>query len=64
MKVIQNFGKMNSPVTVPHMSAIVIPNFVMIHQPWVKKIPAEYVEVVQQKDFVLKIEIFLSSFAP
>lgn len=55
---------MNSPVTVPHMSAIVIPNFVMIHQPWVKRIPAEYVEVVQQKDFVLKIEIFLGSFAP
>lgn len=36
------------------MSAIVILYVVMIHQSWIKKIPAEYGEVVQQKDFVLK----------
>lgn len=42
---------MNPSVILPHNS-VTIPNLVMIHKPWLKKMPAELVKLDQKEVFI------------
>ena len=46
------------------MSRVATPNLVMIHQSWLKKMPAEPGKVALKKGFVLKIGIFKANLRP
>ena len=55
---------MNPSVTLPYMSAMVIPILMMIHPSWLKKISVDSGKVAQKGTLVLKIDIFQGECTP
>lgn len=53
---------MNVPVTSIYVSSMIIPNVVMIHRHWLKKITVELGKVTKKKGYAVKIGIFQGQF--